>query len=267
MLREFVEALTVITQETVVVLALEDLQWSDTATVEALSYLARRPESLRLLVLGTYRPAELIAHEHPLRQTVQELLAHQLCQELPLELLTEEQVQAYVAQRLGARPASPELGTMLYRRTEGNALFTVHLLNHLLQQGSFIDTDGQWRLRDDINAVNREVPEGLRALLLKQVENLGADIVNGKYGIREPGDRCVLVPLNRLDLVLVPGVAFDVRGRRIGRGKGYYDRLLSLAGGLKCGVAFDEQILAEIPTEPHDVAVHCILTPTRWILP
>jgi hypothetical protein len=58
MLREFAEALAVITRETVVVPVLEDLQWSDTATVETLGYLARRPEPLRLLVLGTYRPAE-----------------------------------------------------------------------------------------------------------------------------------------------------------------------------------------------------------------
>jgi hypothetical protein len=65
MLREFVEALTVITQETVVVLVLEDLQWSDTATVEALSYLARRPEPLRLLVLSTYRPVEVIVRGPP----------------------------------------------------------------------------------------------------------------------------------------------------------------------------------------------------------
>jgi predicted ATPase/DNA-binding winged helix-turn-helix (wHTH) protein len=174
MLREFAEALTVITRERLVVLVLEDLQWSDTATVETLGYLARRPEPLRLLVLGTYRPAEVIAHGHPLRQTVQELVAHQLCQELQLELLTAEQVQTYVAQRLGTRPSSVELGAMIYRRTEGNALFAVQLLDHLLQQGWLVETDGQWRLRDGVGAVNREVPEGLRALLLKQVEALGA---------------------------------------------------------------------------------------------
>ena len=174
MLREFAEALTVITRETVVVLVLEDLQWSDTATVETLAYLARRPEPLRLLVLGTYRPAEVIARGHPLRQTVQELVAHQLCQELRLELLTQAQVQAYVAQRLGARSASAELGAMIYRRTEGNALFTVQLLDHLLQQGWLVDADGKWRLRDGVDAVNREVPAGLRALLLKQVDDLGA---------------------------------------------------------------------------------------------
>ena len=172
MLREFVEALTVLTQEQVVVLVLEDLQWSDTATVELLAYLARRSEPLRLLVLGTYRPAEVIARGHPLRQTVQELLAHRLCQELPLELLTSEQIEDYVAARLGPGPATTALGTLLYQRTDGNALFVVHLFDHLQQQGWLVDADGQWRLRDGAAGVAQAVPDGLRALLLKQVEAL-----------------------------------------------------------------------------------------------
>ena len=174
MLRQLVEALMVLTRETVVVLVLEDLQWSDTATVEMLGALARRSEPLRLLVLGTYRPAEVIAHGHPLRQTVQELMAHRLCQVLQLELFTEEQVQAYVAQRLGASPATAELGAMLHRRTDGNALFTVHMLDHLLQQGLLVEADGQWRLRHGSDTIAQAVPEGLRALLLKQLEGLGA---------------------------------------------------------------------------------------------
>jgi predicted ATPase len=173
MLRQLVEALTVITRERLVVLVLEDLQWSDHATVEVLSYLARRPDPVRLLVLGTYRPAEVIARGHPLRQTVQELVAHQLGQELRLELLTEAQVQTYVTQRLGTSPASTEMGALLYRRTDGNALFVVQLFDHLLHQGFLVEAAGQWRLRDGVAAVEREVPEGLRALLLKQVETLG----------------------------------------------------------------------------------------------
>jgi 5-formyltetrahydrofolate cyclo-ligase len=68
-----------------------------------------------------------------------------------------------------------------------------------------------------------------------------------------------------LDFILVPGVAFDLSGRRLGRGKGYYDRLLKQTRGTTCGVAFDEQIVGEIPVEPHDLNVNCILTPTRWI--
>ena len=97
------------------------------------------------------------------------------------------------------------------------------------------------------------------------VRNLETDVQSGQFGIREPGVSCPEIPLNRLDLVLVPGVAFDARGRRLGRGKGFYDRLLPAVNGTKCGVAFDEQIVEAIPVGLLDIRVNCILTPTRWI--
>ncbi len=91
------------------------------------------------------------------------------------------------------------------------------------------------------------------------------DLIMGHFHIREPGPACEEHPLNLLDLILVPGVAFDLAGRRLGRGAGYYDRLLSKVRGTTCGIAFDEQISGELPVEPHDVFVDCILTPTRWL--
>lgn len=91
------------------------------------------------------------------------------------------------------------------------------------------------------------------------------DVEIGQYGIREPNERCMIAPLLRLDFILVPGVAFDLHGRRLGRGRGHYDRVLAAARGTTCGVAFDEQIVREVPVEPHDVHLNCILTPTRWI--
>lgn len=97
------------------------------------------------------------------------------------------------------------------------------------------------------------------------VRDAAKDVVSGHYGIREPDSSCPLISLNKLDLVLVPGIGYDVHGHRLGRGKGYYDRLLANTGGLTCGVAFDAQLVAEIPTGPHDVRLNCILTPTRWI--
>lgn len=93
----------------------------------------------------------------------------------------------------------------------------------------------------------------------------GRDLVRGQYGILEPSPGCERLALNRLDLILVPGLGFDLRGRRLGRGKGYYDQLLPLTAGLLCGVGFDWQVVEEIPTEPHDHLVDCILTPVRWI--
>jgi 5-formyltetrahydrofolate cyclo-ligase len=98
-----------------------------------------------------------------------------------------------------------------------------------------------------------------------RIRDVEGDIGTGRYGIREPVQACIRGQLNCLDLTLVPGIAFDVRGCRLGRGKGYYDRLLAGVSGTTCGVAFDEQIVESIPVEPHDIRLNCILTPTRWI--
>ena len=98
-----------------------------------------------------------------------------------------------------------------------------------------------------------------------QIQDVAKDLNHGQFGIREAGAHCIAVPPNRLDLVLVPGVAFDLQGRRLGRGKGFYDQMLASVRGTTCGVAFDEQIVEAIPVEPHDVHLNCILTPTRWL--
>jgi 5-formyltetrahydrofolate cyclo-ligase len=87
----------------------------------------------------------------------------------------------------------------------------------------------------------------------------------GPFGVLEPPASAPVIPLNLLDFVLVPGVAFDRGGRRLGRGRGFYDRLLAGVCAPKCGVALDEQITDGIPAEPHDIAMNFILTPTRWL--
>jgi 5-formyltetrahydrofolate cyclo-ligase len=63
---------------------------------------------------------------------------------------------------------------------------------------------------------------------------------------------------------MVPGIGFSLNGCRLGRGKGYFDRLLSGVSGWKCGVAFDWQVTVEIPAEEHDIRLNSIVTPTRW---
>lgn len=97
------------------------------------------------------------------------------------------------------------------------------------------------------------------------VRDIGAGIKLGHFGIREPADAGEADVLNRLDLVPVPGVAFDLLGRRLGRGKGYHARLLGEVSGLRCGVAFDQQIVDEVPVAPQDRRMDFVLTPARWI--
>ena len=98
-----------------------------------------------------------------------------------------------------------------------------------------------------------------------QIRDAARDCAPGAFGITEPTAQCASFPLKRLDLALVPGVGFDLAGRRLGRGRGFYDRLLAQFSGIKCGVAFDGQLVERIPEERHDMRMNCILTPTRWL--
>ncbi len=97
------------------------------------------------------------------------------------------------------------------------------------------------------------------------VQDSVTELVPGRFGIREPAVHCRLLGQNSLDLILVPGVAFDLQGRRLGRGKGFFDQLLAGLRGLTCGVAFEEQLVSEVPVAPHDIHLNCILTPKRWL--
>jgi len=72
-----------------------------------------------------------------------------------------------------------------------------------------------------------------------------------RFGILEPSSRQEIAP-EAVDLIVVPGMGFDARGNRLGRGKGFYDRLLAAEGALKVGVCFDFQFFDRIPVEPHD---------------
>jgi 5-formyltetrahydrofolate cyclo-ligase len=85
----------------------------------------------------------------------------------------------------------------------------------------------------------------------------------GSLGLPEPDpERTVAVPPEDLDLVLVPGLAFDRAGRRLGRGRGFYDGFLAILppGCVTCGVAFADQVVPEVPTEPHDRPVAHLAT-------
>src|SRR5262245_20293447 len=165
MLREFGEAIEVLTTETTMILFLEDLQWGDAATLELLSYLAQPREQARLLVIGTYRPGDAVLHTHPLRRVVQRLVGRGQCQELALELFTEAEVAAYLRQRLAGSPVVAALWPVIHRRTEGNALFVMHFVNYLIQHGLLGETRGQWELRVKPATLEDLIPNHVQQLI------------------------------------------------------------------------------------------------------
>ncbi|MCL2402881.1 MAG: 5-formyltetrahydrofolate cyclo-ligase [Coriobacteriia bacterium] len=95
------------------------------------------------------------------------------------------------------------------------------------------------------------------------------DLLPGSFGIPEPGMDMPLVSAEDIAVMLVPGVAFDLQGNRLGYGKGYYDQLLAplLKKQLKCpllvGISFEETVFDQLPSESHDIKMDYIITPQK----
>lgn len=105
------------------------------------------------------------------------------------------------------------------------------------------------------------IPAYDEALGFYRLAEYSADLKKGKFGILEPADP-VFAPRD-LDLILVPGVAFDRSGNRIGRGGGFYDRLLPQYRAVRAGICFDFQCLESVPAEPHDCKMDLVVTESR----
>jgi len=169
MLRELAEALEVLTTEHPLVLVLEDLHWSDHATLDWLAFVARRHQPARVLVISTYRSVEVILREHPLKSVKQELQLHGQCQELVLELLPEGAVREYLVQRFPEYQVPASCVRVLYQRTEGNPLFMVTLVEELLARGLLALAGEKLTLWHE-EQMAREVPENLRQMIEQQIE-------------------------------------------------------------------------------------------------
>lgn len=172
MLREICDALETLSAHEPLVLVLEDLHWSDFSTLDLISYAARRRRAAHLMIVGTYRPAELIASRHPLRTVKQELLARQQCEELPLEYLTEEAIAEHLALKFSGNQFPRELVTLIHERTEGNPLFMVNTIDHLIAEQLIVSRDDGWRLTAPIDTVKLGVPDSIRQLIETQIDRL-----------------------------------------------------------------------------------------------
>lgn len=172
MLRELAEALEMFTAERSLVLILEDLHWSDASTLEWLAYAARRRDPAHLLLLGTYRPVEVMVREHPLRTVISELEQHGLCNHLTLGYLSQEDVAAYVRQRFGAERLPTGLTSVLHQRTNGNPLFLISVLDDLTRQGLIVEGQEGLELSDGLDALSNRVPASLQRLIELAVEQL-----------------------------------------------------------------------------------------------
>lgn len=111
-------------------------------------------------------------------------------------------------------------------------------------------------------------PEGHAGLRIYEIKDPGCDVCPGKYGILEPDSKKLdEIRPEEIDMVLVPGVVFDINRFRVGYGAGYYDRFLKTVRKdcFKAGLAFDLQVVEEVPAGSHDIRMDVVVTESRII--
>ena len=171
MLREIVDALQSIARVTPLLIVLEDLHWADPSTLDLISALARHRGPASILLVATYRSTDVTRSTQPLLALKRDLLARQLCQEIMLQPLHETDILEYLAARGAADDSSRDLAALLHRATEGNPLFVIAVLEHLLERG-LVEPEHGWRLRLSPAEISVDVPESLRQMIIEQIERL-----------------------------------------------------------------------------------------------
>jgi DNA-binding winged helix-turn-helix (wHTH) protein/tetratricopeptide (TPR) repeat protein len=172
MVREICEALEALTAQDPLVLVLEDLHWVDPSTLDFISALARRRGPAKLLLLGTYRPADVIISQSPLRALKQDLVIHNLSQEIALERLEESDVAEYLGINFVGGDFPAAFANLIHRHSGGNALFMVTILQDMVKKGLIAQTDGRWTLTVALEHVDLSVPETLDQLIEMQFQQL-----------------------------------------------------------------------------------------------
>ncbi len=173
MLRELVGALEALSQELPLVLVLEDLHWSDLATLDAISLLAQRRDAARLLIIGTYRPLDAALTEHPIKRLRQDLLARGRCIDLPLAPFSRPELRSYLSARFPGTAVPAVVVDAVYGRTEGHPLFVANLFDEWAAQDLIRLAEARWGLADRMDEFALSVPERLRVLIEHRINALG----------------------------------------------------------------------------------------------
>jgi DNA-binding winged helix-turn-helix (wHTH) protein/tetratricopeptide (TPR) repeat protein len=175
MIREICEALEVITARTPLIVILEDLHWADPSTLDFISAVARRRESARLLLIGTYRPVDVVLSQSPLRTLKQDLLVRHLCEEIAIESLEEPQVAEYLRKTFSVENLPLGFSEMIHKNSGGNPLFMVAIVQDMANKALIVEDCGRLLLTVPLQQVYPGVPETLQQMLEIQLEQLGPE--------------------------------------------------------------------------------------------
>jgi parallel beta-helix repeat protein len=164
-----------ITEDSPVIICIDDLHWADLASFTLLDYITRNMSSYRLLTLATYRPEELVpksgsSSNHPLTELLYSLEHEDLLNTIGLQPLPEIHISEFTISILGGTNITSELEKFIHQETGGNPLFIIELLQSLIESESIKHFDGTWRLVKNIDQV--EIPTKIYHLFKRRMDKL-----------------------------------------------------------------------------------------------
>lgn len=154
------------------VVFLDDVHWVDASTVDILAYVANRVGTAQLLLLASYRPAELLLGKHPFGPLKLDLQTRGLCNEVSLPLLTRDDIDRFLSLEFPNHSFPATFAEFLHAKTEGSPLFMVDLVRYLRAKGAVVAVEGTWRLGTALPSLEGELPESVRSMIERKLEQL-----------------------------------------------------------------------------------------------
>jgi DNA-binding winged helix-turn-helix (wHTH) protein len=172
LVRELLEGLEAMTAAQPVVIVIEDLQWSDVATLDLLALLGQRKDGGRLLLVGTSRRAEAQTATHPLSRVLRTLVTRGAATQVPLAPIEPDAIRSYVDRRFPGHAFPAALVDVVRRITGGTPLFLVSFLDDLVGRDMIAERGGAWSLLASLDDVAAHRPESVRQLIDIQLDRL-----------------------------------------------------------------------------------------------
>lgn len=168
---------------------------------------------------------------------------------LPERTERSKKITSHIVEWIQNKETSDEISfhTIMVYLSMNSEVVTEELIDYLFKHGKQV--------------IAPEVDKESTQLIPKLIQNLETDLEKHNYGMLQPKKACPIIPHDQIALIIVPGIAFDLKGYRLGYGKGFYDRFLPTChNAITIGIAFQVQIVEDTFPQPWDVPVQHIFT-------
>ncbi|MEK6322702.1 MAG: protein kinase [Acidobacteriota bacterium] len=172
MKRELAAFLQEASNRSPLVLFFDDLHWADASTIDIIAYLATKLDAMQLLIVAAYRASEMVLKKHPFLSLKLDMQGRGLCQELPLEFLTHDDVERFLALEFPRHRFPKEFASLIYTKTEGSPLFMADVVRYLRDRKVIGEEAGSWTLVQTVPEIENDLPETVRSMIQRKIAQL-----------------------------------------------------------------------------------------------